>query len=107
MKRTFKNEYALYGLILENGGGPITISQKSMERAQQNDGVVSVDRRSSGVCVVEIIERVPRIDPEAAFAEELEISEQAKKIRLGEVWPDETRIDIIAANGPTGEHYDK
>lgn len=21
-------------------------------------------------------------------------------------WPDETRIDLIAHNGPTGEHYD-
>lgn len=105
MKRTFKNEYALYGLILEHGGGPITISQKSMERAQQNDGVVSVDRRSSGVCIVEIVERVPRIDPETAFAEELEISEQAKKIKLGEVWPDESRIDVIGSNGNDGQHY--
>lgn len=22
-------------------------------------------------------------------------------------WPDENRIDVIASNGPTGEHYDK
>lgn len=23
------------------------------------------------------------------------------------VWPDETRIDVIASNGPTGEHYEQ
>ena len=105
MKRTLKNEYALYGLILERGGEPITISQKAIERARQNDGLVNVDYRSSCICVVEIIERVQRVDPETAFAEELELTEQAKRIKIGEVWPDESRIDVIGTNGNDGEHY--